>query len=225
MRLYQGDYSRETVFSEDPVAVALDWQRQGAQRLHLVDLDGAASGKPVNIGVITAIIRALDIPIQVGGGIRCEETAETWLTSGVDRVVLGTAAVQNQPLVGSLCSNYGAERVVVALDARDGMVAIKGWEENTSVTALGLAHQLKAIGLARVLYTDISRDGTLTSPNFSANEELVRETELAVLASGGIASVGHIRELLPTGVEGAILGRALYTGAVSLPEAIAAAGG
>ena len=224
VRLYQGDYQRETVYSEDPVSVALDWQQQGAPRLHLVDLDGAAQGKPANLEILTQIIRSLSIPVQVGGGIRNEDTAQTLLAAGADRVVIGTAAVEQPALVEVLCRDHGG-RVVVAVDARDGRVAIKGWTEKSSVGALELAQRMSLLGVTRLLYTDISRDGTLTEPNFEANAALVRDTGMAVLASGGITSLEHIRQLDETGVEGVILGRALYDGVIALPEALAVAGG
>ena len=223
VRLYQGDYSRETVYSDDPLAVALAWQEQGAPRLHLVDLDGAVHGGPANLEIITAIVARLAIPVQVGGGIRNEDTAATVLGAGADRVVIGTAAVQEPSLVRSLCQRYGGERVVVAVDARDGRVAIKGWTEGTSVSSLELAQQMAGLGVLRLLYTDIARDGTLTEPNFAANTKLVQDTGLAILASGGIASLEHIRRLAATGVEGVILGRSLYTGDVKLEEVIALA--
>jgi phosphoribosylformimino-5-aminoimidazole carboxamide ribotide isomerase len=221
VRLYQGDYQRETVYSDDPLAVALAWQEQGASRLHLVDLDGAARGRQANLEAIAAIVKGLNIPVQVGGGIRGVETAETLLAAGVSRVVIGTAAVEKPSLVEHLCREQGNERVVVAVDARNGQVAIKGWREDTSLSSLQLAQQMARLGVSRLLYTDISRDGTLTEPNFAANASLVQETGLAVLASGGIASLEHVRRLAATGVEGAIVGRALYTGDIQLAEAIA----
>jgi len=222
VRLYQGDYQRETVYSEDPLAVAQSWQDQGAPRLHLVDLDGAAAGTLVNLDIISNIIDQLTIPVQVGGGIRDQQTAERLLDGGADRVVIGTAAVQDPLLVRQLCQKYGSHRVVVAVDARDGQVAIRGWTEKTTVTTLDLAKQMGLLGVTRILYTDIHRDGTLTEPDFAANAMLVKETGLAVLASGGIASLEHIRGLVQTGVEGVVVGSALYTGAVSLPDALAA---
>ena len=222
VRLYQGDYQRETVYSEDPLAVAQSWQNQGAPRLHLVDLDGAAAGKLINLDTISNIIDTLTIPVQVGGGIRDQQAAERLLDGGADRVVIGTAAVQDPLLVRQLCQKYGSHRVVVAVDARDGQVAIRGWTEKTTVTTLDLANQMSLLGVTRILYTDIHRDGTLTEPNFAANAMLVKETGLAVLASGGIASLEHIRGLVQTGVEGVVVGSALYTGAVSLPDALAA---
>ncbi len=222
VRLFQGDFDQETVFSDDPLATALSWQEQGGHRLHLVDLDGAVQGKPIHLDVIASIVKNLDIPVQVGGGIRDLAAAEAWLEAGVDRVVIGTAAVRDPDMVQEVCRRHGSHRVVVSVDAKDGLVALKGWTETSAVTVLELAVRMGQIGVVRLLYTDISRDGALTGPDFQTNELLVKETGLAVLASGGVASIEHIKALQPTGVEGVIVGRALYTGAVSLPEAVAA---
>ena len=223
VRLFQGDFNQETVFSDDPLAMALSWQEQGAHRLHVVDLDGAIQGKPTHLDVISAIVRALDIPIQVGGGIRDIAAADAWLGVGVDRVVIGTAAVRDPDMVVEACKKHGRQRVVVSVDAKEGLVALHGWKESSNVTVLELANQMADIGVVRLLYTDIARDGALTGPDFEGNKLLAEESGLAVLASGGIASVQHIKELLPTGVEGVIVGRALYTGAVDLAEAVGAA--
>ena len=225
VRLYQGDYQRETVYSDDPVAVAQAWEEQGASRLHLVDLDGALAGSPANFEAISTIISRLTIPVQVGGGIRDAGSAGLVLDTGAARIVIGTAAVEDPSLVEQLCRTYGSGRVVVALDARDGMVSTRGWVEQTSVTATELARRMASLGVERVLYTDISRDGTMTEPNFAANEELVRSSGMAVLASGGIASLEHIRTLVETGVEGGIVGRAFYDGTMSLKDAMGAAAG
>ena len=222
VRLYQGNFSRETIYSEDPLAVARQWQEQGASRLHLVDLDGAAKGDLVNLEIIAAIVAQSGIRVQVGGGVRTSSTAEKLLSLGVERVVIGTAAVRNPDLVRQLCQDGGSPRVVVALDARDGLVAVQGWLEKTSVTAVELGKRMAELGVERLLYTDISRDGTLSEPNFSANTELVESTGLAILASGGISSLDHITELAKIGAEGVIVGRALYTGDLELPAAIAA---
>ncbi len=223
VRLFQGDFNQETFFSDDPLAMALSWQEQGAHRLHVVDLDGAIQSKPVHLDVISAIVRALDIPIQVGGGIRDIAAADAWLGVGVDRVVIGTAAVRDPDMVVEACKKHGRQRVVVSVDAKEGLVALHGWKESSNVTVLELANQMADTGVVRLLYTDIARDGALTGPDFEGNKLLAEESGLAVLASGGIASVQHIKELLPTGVEGVIVGRALYTGAVDLAEAVGAA--
>ena len=225
VRLVQGDFQRETVFSADPLAVAMDWQDQGAPRLHLVDLDGAAAGTPANLPVIAAIAAKLSIPVQVGGGLRDRDTADRLIDSGVQRVVIGTAAIENPDLVANLCRDYGGDRVIVAVDAREGRVAIKGWTESSQVTALDLARRMADLGVPRLLYTDIARDGTLTSPNFAATAELAAQTGLAVQASGGVSTLEHIKELAQTGVEGAIVGTALYRGTLDLRAAIAAAAG
>ena len=224
VRLYQGDYQKETVFSDDPVGVALRWWKEGALRLHVVDLDGAALGEPVNLKVIGAIAQRVGIPLQVGGGIRSLMTAEKLLDLGVARVVLGTAAVRDPDLILRLCQDWGSDRVVVAVDARNGQVAIKGWTEDTPVSATELVRRMEVLGVQRFLYTDISRDGTLTQPNFEAIRGLVDSTSHPILASGGISSVEHVERLAAIDVEGAILGRALYTGDVDLEAAIKAAG-
>ena len=224
VRLYQGDYQKETVYSNDPVSVALRWRQEGALRLHVVDLDGAAVGEPVNLDMIKAIATRVSVPVQVGGGIRSFQTAERLLDIGVDRVVLGTAAVEDPELIKQLCHEWGSDRVVIAVDARDGQVAIKGWTEGASVSATALVQQMDDLGVRRFLYTDISRDGTLTQPNFEAIQGLVRCTSHPILASGGISSTEHVVHLAAVGVEGAILGRALYTGDVDLGAAIKAVG-
>lgn len=225
VRLHQGDFGQETVFSDDPLATARRWQAQGARRLHLVDLDGAATGQPAHLKIIAEIVAALDIPAQVGGGIRSADAARAWLDAGVERVVIGTAAVHDPAMVQAVCRDYGSGRVIVAVDARDGTVAVRGWTESGQITALELARQMAGLGVARLLYTDIARDGALTGPDVATTARLARETGMAVLASGGVASVADIRHLAAAGgIEGVIVGRALYTGAVDLAEAIAAAG-
>ena len=224
VRLYQGDYAQETVFSANPLAVAERWQAEGGQRLHIVDLDGAHSGNPANLAAITAITRRLDIPVQVGGGIRSVDTAAGLLDAGADRIVVGTAAVANPDLVAGLCQRFGGERVVAALDARDGLVAIRGWTETSAITATELARRMANLGVLRLLYTDISRDGTLEEPNYDATAALVRDSGLRVLAAGGVGAAAHIAQLARTGAEAAIIGRALYTGDITLAAALAAAG-
>lgn len=226
VRLHQGDFGQETVFSDDPRATALRWQAEGARRLHLVDLDGAATGQPAHLKIIADIVAALDIPAQVGGGIRSADAARSWLETGMERVVIGTAAVHDPAMVQDLCRDYGSDRVIVAVDARDGTVAVRGWTESGQITALELARRMAGLGVTRLLYTDIARDGALTGPDVATSARLARQTGMAVLASGGVASVSDIRNLAEAcGIEGVIVGRALYTGAVSLPEAIAAAEG
>ena len=219
VRLYQGDYSKETVFSEDPLAVALNWQAQGAARLHLVDLDGAGSGKPRNIDLIEAIVKRVSVPVQLGGGIRDEATVARMLNIGVNRVILGTAAVENPKMVKSLCQKYG-EAIIIGIDARCGCASIRGWKKDTEVTALELGQTMADAGVRRIIYTDIKSDGTLTEPDFEAIAEIVNRLDLSVIAAGGISALDHLRKLRQVGVEGAILGKALYTGDIKLEDAL-----
>ena len=221
VRLYQGDYKRETVFSDDPVGTARQWESLGAPRLHLIDLDGAAKGEPCHLKAISEIAGALKIPVQVGGGIRQIEVIRRLLKKGVQRVILGTVAVENPVLVKEACQQYG-EAIIVGIDAREGYVATQGWQKKTTITALALIQQMITLGARRFIYTDILRDGTLTQPNFEAIAELVKETSLPIIASGGVTSISHLRKLNQLGVEGAIIGRALYTGDIKLEEALAA---
>ncbi len=218
VRLYQGDYERVTVFGDDPVAMALTWQQQGGRFLHVVDLDGAASGAPGNLEVIRRIVRAVEIPVEVGGGIRSLSTIELLLEASVRRVVLGTAAVENQRLVEDACAKWG-DRIVVGVDARGGKVATHGWKHTADILALDLAKRMVELGVPRFIYTDISRDGTLTEPNYDAIVEFVRAAGVPVIASGGVSTETHVRKLRDLGVEGVIVGKALYTGHVELPRA------
>ena len=219
VRLYQGDYSRETVFSEDPAAMAVHWQAQGATRLHLVDLDRAETGKLGNTSAIEEIVRAVQLPIQLGGGIRKLETAERLLGLGIQRVILGTAAVEDPSLVEKACRRFG-EGVIISIDARDGYVATRGWQQRTAITTSELVERMAVLGARRFIYTDIVRDGTLTGPNYEAIAELLSKTSLPIIASGGISSLSHLERLAQLGVEGAIVGRALYAGSINLKEAL-----
>ena len=222
VRLVQGDYARETVFSEDPAEVARRWESSGAVRLHVVDLDGARTGTQANLDAIAGIVRAVGIPLQVGGGVRTDEDADALVNLGVDRLVLGTAAVRDSQFVARLCQQFGGQRVVVAVDAKDGQVAIQGWQEHTNVSAADLVQDMTALGVPRFLYTDIARDGTLTQPNFTSIGRLSEGTGAYILASGGVGRLEHLTRLAELGVEGAIVGRALYTGDVDLSQALAA---
>lgn len=228
VRLYQGNYDRETVFGDDPVAMARHWQKLGAPRLHVVDLD-AAKGEPPQSDLVAAIVRAVDLPVQVGGGLRSREAAETVLAVGAERIVLGTAAVREPGLVRTLAQAH-AGALVVAVDARDGQVAVDGWRETTSLSSLALMSEMAALGVQRFLYTDIAQDATMEGPNFGALEDALQHlpfdrhgTRPAVIAAGGIGTLGHIRRLAALGVEGAIVGQALYSAAFTLPDAIAVA--
>lgn len=224
VRLYQGDYSKETIFSDDPVSMALRWQVEGASRLHLVDLDGAAAGELRNLSTIERVVNALRIPVEVGGGIRTIETIELLLGLGVERAILGTVAVENQALVADACRVFG-DRVIVGIDARDGLVATRGWLRKSALTAAELARAVVALGAQRLVYTDIGRDGTLTSPNFQAVAELMAEVSVPVIAAGGITSIQHLQKLSDIGAEAAIVGRAIYSGDIDLAEAIKAVSG
>lgn len=200
--------------------MALKWQSMGASRLHIVDLDGAASGEIGNLDIIRDITKALLIPVQMGGGIRSLETIELLLKTGVERVILGTAAVEDPQLVSEACRRF-RDSIVVGIDAREGYVATHGWVTDTDRKAVTLAESMVNLGVRRFVYTDISRDGTLTEPNFSGLTEMIDTLKLPVIAAGGIASISHLKMLAKLGAEGAILGRALYTGDIDLKEAIA----
>ncbi len=220
VRLYQGDYDQEEVYGTDPLAVALRWQDEGASLIHVVDLDGAASGEFANLDAIQAIAAGISVPIEVGGGIRDMAKADTLAESGVDRLVLGTSAVEDPDFVGAMIERFGARRVVVSVDARDGWAALRGWTQPSRLRALDLMHQMTALGVEHLEYTDISRDGTLTEPNFEAMTEAVLNVSAPIIAAGGIASTRHLERLAGLGVSGAIVGKALYTGAVDLQEAL-----
>ena len=219
VRLYQGDFTRESVYSDDPSGVARRWEEEGAARLHVVDLDGAAGGGPRNAPFIEGIVKAVEVPVQVGGGIRSLQTLAEYLEMGVQRVVLGTSAVEDVDLVEEACQRYG-EAVVIGVDARDGYVATSGWTRRTRVLAAKLVAQMEGLGARRFIYTDIARDGTLTSPNLDGIAHILSLVSVPVIASGGISSIEHLVELRGLGVEGAIVGRALYTGDVELGRAI-----
>ena len=226
VRLHQGDYDQVTRFSEDPVAQALSWQSQGATRLHLVDLDGAKRGEPINDAAVRAITAALDIPVQLGGGVRSLERAEELIACGLDRVILGTVAIEQPELVQELAQRHPG-RIVVGIDANDGRVATRGWIEQSDVLATDLAKQFSAAGIAAIITTDIATEGTLAGPNLEALRSMAQCSAVPVIASGGIGCMGDLLSLLPLeplGVTGVIVGRALYDGRVDLAEAIAAIG-
>ena len=226
VRLHQGDYDQVTRFSDDPVAQALSWQEQGAERLHLVDLDGARTGEPVNDAVVKAITAALSIPVQLGGGVRTAERAEELLACGLERVILGTAALEQPELVEQLADRHPS-RIVVGIDAKNGKVATRGWIEESATEATELAQRLSAYPIAAIISTDIATDGTLAGPNLQALRAMAEASSVPVIASGGIGNLEHLLSLLslaPLGVEGVIVGRALYDGRVDLAEALQAIG-
>lgn len=220
VRLYQGDFDKETVFSHDPLEVAHKWAEEGAMRLHIVDLDGARTGRPANLDVVRKIASQVSIDVQMGGGVRNLKVASEILDMGAERVVLGTAAVQDAQLVQDICIHLGTDNVIVAVDAHAGDVAVKGWQERTSVKALDLVTHMANIGVVRFLYTDISRDGTMTEPNFKDLKSLCAKKDLAIQAAGGISTIEHLNKLGQIGAEGAIVGSAILNGAIILKEAI-----
>jgi len=225
VRLEQGLMERDTVYADDPAAQALVWQEKGAEILHVVDLDGAFAGEPKNRRSIEAIVAALSIPVQLGGGIRDLPTIEAYLSMGVGRVIIGTAAQRNPDLVREACRHFPG-RIVVGLDARNGMVAVQGWAEVTDVTATDLARRFEGMGVAAIVYTDISRDGMMQGPNIEATRQLAESLSIPVIASGGVSRLDDIRRLCAiesSGVTGVITGKAIYTGALDLAEAIAVA--
>ena len=222
VRLSQGRMDQESVYSENPVEMAERWVSKGAERLHVVDLNGAVTGKPFHRSLINEIVRSVHIPIEVGGGIRDLATIENYLSSGVGWVILGTAAYQNRTLIEEACLRY-PERVILGIDAKKGKVAIRGWNEVVSLEAVDLVKQVEGIGLSAVIFTDIERDGMGTGLNFESTRNLTRSTSIPVIASGGVSRIEEIEHLLdlePDGVVGVIAGRALYTGSLKLEEAI-----
>lgn len=222
VRLYQGDMNQATIYSDDPVATALRWLNEGAERLHVVDLDGAISGAGVNTTVIAKICRALTIPVQVGGGIRNLEAIERLLFLGVSRVILGTIAYRDPDVVAAACQRFPGQ-ITVGIDARGGKVSVQGWTEATGLEAIDLAQQCEEMGVSEIVYTDIARDGTEQGVNREATLALAQAVSLPIIASGGVASLRDIERLAPLepkGIKGVIVGRALYTGAIQLVEAI-----
>ena len=222
VRLTEGDYARETVFDADPVRVAVRWAALGARRIHVVDLDGAREGQQVNAGLVRKIVQTVHCAVQTGGGIRDLETLRATLDGGVNRALLGTAAVKDPELLREAIA-LARERLIVSVDARDGLVRLEGWTEATGLSALAWVGQLASMGVERVVYTDISRDGRLEGPAFALYERLTAETSVAVIAAGGVTTTDDVARLSQCGVEAAIIGRALYTGDIDLVDAMAAA--
>jgi len=223
VRLLQGKRDQETVYADDPASMALRWQEQGATYLHLVDLDGAFKGASKNIVAIQAILRATCIPLELGGGIRTMKAIARLLSMGVDRVILGTVAITDPELVQQAIQRFGPARVVVGIDARDGRVAVKGWKEIVDRSAVQLAQDMRRLGVERIIYTDIAKDGMLVGPNLHATKEIAQQSGLKVVASGGIstlADVEAVAALEPFGVDGMIIGKALYEGTIDLKEVL-----
>ena len=222
VRLLRGERDRETVYSTNPAEIGLQWQKAGAKRLHMVDLDGAFEGRRINAAAIQAVASALTIPIQLGGGNRNIEIIRETFAYGVTKIILGTVAVQEPDFVRRLVEEYG-ERIIVGIDARDGMVAVQGWTMSSSVKAVDLALQMQELGVAEIIYTDISRDGTLEGPNFTALKEMAEAISIPLIASGGVSSLDdlfRLRDMEHLGIPAAIVGQALYTGKIDLQETI-----
>ena len=219
VRLLKGDYAQKTVYSSDPVATARGFRRAGAKNIHLVDLEGARDGGTPNFELIARIVRETGLFAEVGGGIRSEEAVEKYLAVGVQRVILGTAAVSNRALLSALLKKYGG-RVAVGMDLRDGRVAIKGWRELSSETADGFCGELRDMGVQTLICTDISRDGAMQGTNRALYKELSEKFDLDIVASGGVSTIDDVKALRDMGLYGAILGRAIYTGGIDLSEAI-----
>ena len=224
VRLHQGRLAEETIYGENPVAIAQQWAGLGAKRLHLVDLDGAFTGSPLQAGLVKQIAMAVKIPVEVGGGIRDMAAIDDYLNNGVDRIILGSVAAQEPDLVREACLLYPG-RVMAGIDAKDGLVAIKGWVTTIAKTALELALELRGLGIKEIIYTDISRDGTLEGPNLAALIEMANQSRLQVIASGGISSLEdliRIKELNLANISGIIIGKALYDQRIDLENAIKA---
>lgn len=222
VRLIKGDFSKKTVYNNSPEEVAYQWEMQGAEFLHIVDLDGALAGEPRNLAVIKNILNCVNIPLELGGGIRSIATIEKVLGYGVSRVILGSIAVQNKNMVIEACKVYG-EKILVGIDAKDGIAAIDGWGVSSNVSAIELAKRLADVGAKTIIYTDISRDGTLTGVNIAETVKLAEESGVHIIASGGVSSLDDIKKLKEQeskGIIGVIIGKALYEGALSLTEAI-----
>lgn len=222
VRLTQGLFDNVKVYSDTPADMAKLWVSQGASFLHLVDLDGALAGRSINEPAIREIVRSVSVPIQLGGGIRSREAVKNMLELGISRVIIGTKAVENPEFIRDLVNEFGSERIVIGVDAKDGMVAIEGWEKVSSLTALSLCMQMKEYQVEHIVYTDISKDGMLSGPNVEYTKKLTEETGMDIIASGGVSSMEDLKNLYQAGIHGAIIGKALYEKRVDLKEAVAA---
>jgi len=227
VRLSQGDMDRATVYSENPAEMAKTWESMGARRLHVVDLDGAVSGQPKNRDAVEAIVAAVSVPVQLGGGIRDSETIKAYFSCGIDRVILGTAAIKAPLFLKESCRAW-PKKIIVGIDATDGMVCIQGWTEKTAMSVVELVKKIEQLPLAAIVFTDIKRDGMLTGPNIESTALLARSTHIPVIASGGVSRMEDIETLLTVeqfGISSVIIGRALYTGNLDLRECIRIAEG
>jgi phosphoribosylformimino-5-aminoimidazole carboxamide ribotide isomerase len=219
VRLRQGDFDQETIFGDDPAAMAQRWESEGAARIHLVDLDGAKAGHPVNVDAVRQIVARIRVPCQLGGGIRDEATIAAWLEAGIERVVVGTQALRDPEWFGRMAEAY-PDRLLLGIDARDGRVATQGWLETSSITALTLARQFDALPIAGIVYTDIARDGTLEGPNLEAIGAMSEAVRSPVIASGGVGTLEDLTRLSTLPIAGCIVGRALYDGRFTLRSAL-----
>ena len=220
VRLIQGDYSKETIFADNPMEMAIKWESEGAEYLHIIDLDGAKEGSAVNMDVISKICADSAARIQVGGGIRDYETAARYMDVGVSRVIMGTSAVDRTDELERILKSIGAESLVVSVDAREGIVALDGWTRESRMTVETVLKNIEALGVKRCMYTDILKDGTLSEPNYAGVENVVSSTNMKIMAAGGIAALSQLKRLSIVGVEATIVGRALYTGDIRLRQAI-----
>lgn len=219
VRLTQGKFNNETVYSDNPVEAALRWESMGAKYLHVVDLDGARTGIPQNAPIIFEMAAKLGIPLQLGGGIRSMETISFFLSKGVDRIILGTSAVKNFEFVKKALKIFG-EDIIIGIDGKDGFVAIEGWVKTSELTSVRLAQDMEKLGAQTIIYTDITRDGMLSGPSFEEIEKMVRTVDMEVIASGGVSTLKDIETLKEIGASGAIIGKALYTGDLELGQAL-----
>ena len=219
VRLEQGLFDKVTVFGEDPVEMAKKWESEGAEFLHLVDLDGAKDGVPKNLEIIKNICKAIEIPIQLGGGIRDKETVKILLDAGVNRVILGTVAINDRDLLVDLVKEYG-ERIVVSIDAKEGLVAVNGWVNVSEVQSIDLVRDLEEIGVKTIVYTDIAKDGMMEGPNFDIYNTIREQSNIDVIASGGVSSIDNVKKLSEMNMYGAIIGKALYTNDIKLKDAL-----
>lgn len=220
VRLVQGDYKQQRVFDDDPVGVAERWVAAGATRLHVVDLDGARDGVRANADAVKAVVSSVNVPVQLGGGIRTAEDATTLRDIGVERVIFGTSAVTAPDQVAESVERLGADHVIVGVDARDGRVQTRGWTETSELIALDLIERMEELGVRRFMYTDTSRDGTLSHPNFESIESVIRSVSYPIVAAGGVASIDDLLRLAQLGAEAAVIGLAIYSGALDLERAI-----
>jgi phosphoribosylformimino-5-aminoimidazole carboxamide ribotide isomerase len=222
VRLEQGLMNRETIFSDHPEEIALQWERKGAKRLHIVDLDGAVYGKPYHKRIIKGILDMVSIPIELGGGIRDLDTIAYYLDLGIDKIILGTIALKNPGMIQDACIKY-PDKIIISIDSKDNYVSVEGWTEPTGIIAIDLARRFEDIGIAAVIYTDIRKDGMRSGPNIDGIREFAKNINIGVIAAGGISSIKDIEQFLPLeelGVCGIITGRALYDGSIALEEAI-----